>query len=234
MTTKPVCVVTGVGPGTGLAVVRRFVAGGYAVAMMARSAEALGTFARETPGTHPIPADVGSPASVEAAFARVRSELGAPSVLVHNAGNAVFGSVLDVTEANFEAAWRVNAHGLFLTARAVLPDMLAAGRGAIIVTGATASWRGGAAFAAFASAKAAQRVLAESMARSLGPRGIHVAYVVIDGVIDMPTTRAFFADKPDEFFLRPEAIADTYFYLAGQDRSAWTFEADLRPFGEKW
>lgn len=234
MTNKPVCVVTGVGPGTGLAVVRRFAAGGHTVAMMARSAEALAGFARETPGTHAIPADVGDAASVAAAFARVRSELGAPSVLVHNAGNAVFGSVLDVTEAAFEAAWRVNAHGLFLAARAVLPDMLAAGRGTIVVTGATAACRGGAAFAAFASAKAAQRVLAESMARSLGPRGIHVAYVVIDGVIDMPTTRAFFKDRPDEFFLRPDAIADTYFHLAGQDRSAWTFEADLRPFGEKW
>jgi NAD(P)-dependent dehydrogenase (short-subunit alcohol dehydrogenase family) len=234
METKPVCVVTGVGPGTGLAVVRRFAAGGYVVAMMARSAEALATFARDTPGTHPIPADVGNPASVEAAFARVKRELGAPSVLVHNAGNAVFGSVLDVTDANFEAAWRVNTYGLFLAARAVLPDMLAAGQGTILVTGATAALRGGAGFAAFASAKAAQRVLTQSMARSLGPRGVHVAYVVIDGVIDMPTTRAFFKDRPDDFFLRPAAIADTYFYLAGQDRSAWTFETDLRPFGEKW
>ena len=231
---KPVCVVTGVGPGTGLALARRFAAGGYAVGMMARSADALSAFARETPGTHPIPADVADPASVAAAIARVRSELGAPSVLVHNAGNAVFGSVLDVTEANFEAAWRVNTLGLFLTARAVLPDMLAAGQGTILVTGATASWRGGAAFAAFASAKAAQRVLAQSMARSLGPKGVHVAYVVIDGVIDMPTTRAFFKDKPDAFFLRPDAIADTFFYLAGQERSAWTFEVDLRPFGENW
>ena len=231
---KPVCVVTGVGPGTGLALARRFAAGGYAVAMMARSAEALATFARETPGTHPIPADVADPASVAAAVARVRSELGAPTVLVHNAGNAVFGSVLDVSEADFEAAWRVNALGLFLMARAVLPDMVAAGQGAILVTGATASWRGGAAFAAFASAKAAQRVLAQSMARSLGPKGVHVAYVVIDGVIDMPTTRAFFKDRPDEFFLRPDAIADTFFYVAGQDRSAWTFEVDVRPFAEKW
>jgi NAD(P)-dependent dehydrogenase (short-subunit alcohol dehydrogenase family) len=234
MATKPVCVVTGVGPGTGLAVARRFAAGGYAVAMMARSVDALAGFARETPGTHPIPADVSDAASVEAAFARVRRELGAPRVLVHNAGNAVFGAVLDVTPAQFETAWRVNTHGLFLAGRAVLPDMLATGAGTILVTGATSAWRGGAGFAAFASAKAAQRVLAESMARSVGPRGVHVAYVVIDGVIDMPTTRAFFKDKSDDFFLRPSAIADTYFYLAHQDRSAWTFEVDLRPFGEKW
>jgi NAD(P)-dependent dehydrogenase (short-subunit alcohol dehydrogenase family) len=138
----------------------------------------------------------------------VRAELGAPSVLVHNAGNAVFGSLLDVNEASFESTWRVNTYALFLVARAVVPDMLAAGRGAILVTGATASLRGGAGFAAFASAKAAQRVLAQSMARSLGPKGIHVAYVVVDGVIDMPATRGFFKDKPDDFFLRPDAIAD--------------------------
>jgi len=231
---RPVCVVTGVGPGTGVALARRFATGGYAVAMLARSADALAKFARETPGTHAFAADVGDPASVAAAVARVRSELGAPTVLVHNAGNAVFGSVLDVTEADFEAAWRVNALGLFLTTRAVLPDMLEAGRGTILVTGATAAWRGGAAFAAFASAKAAQRMLAQSMARSLGPKGVHVAYVVIDGVIDMPTTRGFFKDQPDSFFLRPDAIADTFFHVAGQDRSAWTFEVDLRPFAERW
>jgi len=231
---KPVCVVTGVGPGTGLAVARRFAAGGYRVAMLARSADALQRFARETPGTLPVPMDVTDPAAVSAAIERVRTELGAPTVLVHNAGNAVFGSVLDVTEASFEAGWRVNTYALFLLARAVAPDMVAAGHGAILVTGATASLRGGAGFAAFASAKAAQRVLAQSMAKSLGPKGIHVAYVVVDGVIDMPATRGFFKDRPDEFFLRPDAIADTFFYLAGQDRSAWSFEVDVRPFGEKW
>jgi NAD(P)-dependent dehydrogenase (short-subunit alcohol dehydrogenase family) len=234
MASKSVCVVTGVGPGTGLAVSRRFAEAGYAVAMMARSAEALAGFARDVPGTHAVAADVSDPASVDAAFARVRRELGAPNVLVHNAGNAVFGSILDVKPESFEAAWRVNAYGLYLTARAVLPDMLAAGRGTILVTGATAARRGGAGFAAFASAKAAQRVLAESIARSVGSRGVHVAYVVIDGVIDMPATRAFFANKPDEFFLRPDAIAETYHHLAHQDRSAWTFEADVRPFGETW
>ncbi len=234
MASKPVCVVTGVGPGTGIAVARRFAAGGYEVAMLARSADALDAFARETPGAHAVPADVADPASVGAAFARVRSELGVPVVLVHNAGNAVFGSVLDVKPASFEAAWRVNTYGLFLAARAALPDMLEAGRGALLVTGATAARRGGAGFAAFASAKAAQRILAESIARSVGPRGVHVAYVVIDGVIDMPATRAFFEDKPDEFFLKPAAIAETYYQIAHQDRSAWTFETDLRPFGESW
>src|SRR6185436_11113616 len=100
---KPVCMVTGVGAGTGLAVARRFAAEGYQVAMLARSAEALERFARETPGTLPVPTDVTDPAAVTAAVERVRAELGAPSVLVHNAGNAVFGSLLDVNEAAFEA-----------------------------------------------------------------------------------------------------------------------------------
>jgi len=112
--------------------------------------------------------------------------------------------------------------------------MIAAGGGTILVTGATASLRGGAAFAAFASAKAGQRALAQSMARLLGPKGVHVAYVVIDGVIDMPRTRESMANAPKEPFLAPDAIAETYWQVASQDRSAWTFELDLRPFTEKW
>lgn len=112
--------------------------------------------------------------------------------------------------------------------------MLDAARGAIVVTGATSAWRGGANFAAFAPAKAAQRSLAQSMARSLGPKGIHVAYLVVDGVIDIPSTRTLFPDRPDDFFLKPDAIAATAHALVHQDRSAWTFEADVRPFGETW
>ena len=112
--------------------------------------------------------------------------------------------------------------------------MLNAGRGSVIVIGATASLRGGAGTAAFAPAKAAQRSLAQSMARSLGPQGIHVGYVVVDGVIDMPRTRQLLRDRPDDFFLKPDEIADTVYHLVEQDRSAWTFELDLRPFGEKF
>ena len=112
--------------------------------------------------------------------------------------------------------------------------MLDAARGAIIVTGATASLRGGANTAAFAAAKAAQRSLAQSAARSLGPKGIHVAYVIVDGVIDMPTTRTLLPDQPDEFFLKPDAIAETVYHIAHQDPSAWTFEVDIRPHVEKW
>ena len=231
---RPVCVVTGVGPGTGAAVSRRFAAGGHAVAMLARDGEKLAALAGEIEGARGYATDVTDPDSVTASCERIAAELGAPSVLVHNAGNAAFGSIMDVTAEVMESAWRVNTLGLHLCARAVIPGMLEAGKGTILVTGATASVRGGAAFAAFASAKAAQRILAQSMARHLGPQGIHVAYAVIDGVIDMPLTRAFFADRPDDFFLAPDAIAETYWHLAHQHPSAWSAEVDLRPFGERW
>ena len=112
--------------------------------------------------------------------------------------------------------------------------MLERGGGAIVVTGNTSARRGMPAFAGFAPTKAAQRILAESMARSLGPRGIHVSYVVIDAVIDLPWTRRRMPDAPDDFFAQPAAIADTVWHLAHQEKSAWSFEVDLRPFGEKW
>jgi NAD(P)-dependent dehydrogenase (short-subunit alcohol dehydrogenase family) len=112
--------------------------------------------------------------------------------------------------------------------------MLARGGGAIVVTGATASLRGNVRTAAFASAKAGQRALAQSMARHLGPKGVHVGYVVVDGVVDLASTRARMADKPDDFFLKPAEIAEAVHFLAHQPRSAWTFELDLRPFGERW
>jgi len=232
--TSNVCVVTGVGPGTGASLVRKFAGAGYRVAMLARSAERLRELERAIPGARAYLTDVADPVQVHDVFRRIRSDLGAVDVLLHNAGSGSFGTLDAVTPEAFEASWRVNAFALLLLAREVMPAMLEAGRGAIVVTGATASWRGGANTAAFAAAKAAQRSLAQSMARSLGPRGIHVAYVIVDGVIDMPVTRGFFRDRPDDFFLKPAAIAETVYQLTRQDPSAWTFELDLRPFGEKW
>ena len=231
---EKICVVTGVGPGTGAALVRRFAAGGHRVAMIARSADRLSELAGTIPGARGYAADVGDAAAVRDAFARIRSELGPVDTLLYNAGSGVFAPFLDTPPELFEAAWRVNALGLLLCAREVAPAMVEAGRGAILVTGATASLRGGVNFAAFAPAKAAQRSLAQSMARSLGPHGIHVGYVIVDGVIDIPVTRAMLSDRPDDFFLSPDAIAETFWQLAHQDRSAWTFELDVRPFGEKW
>ena len=231
---EKICVVTGVGPGTGAALVRRFAAGGHRVAMIARSADRLSELAGTIPGARGYAADVGDAAPVRDAFARIRSDLGPVDTLLYNAGSGVFAPFLDTPPELFEAAWRVNALGLLLCAREVAPAMVEAGRGAILVTGATASLRGGVNFAAFAPAKAAQRSLAQSMARSLGPHGIHVGYVIVDGVIDIPITRAMLSDRPDDFFLSPDAIAETFWQLAHQDRSAWTFELDVRPFGEKW
>ncbi|MEW6270891.1 MAG: SDR family NAD(P)-dependent oxidoreductase [Thermodesulfobacteriota bacterium] len=230
----PVCLVTGVGPGTGAALCRRFARAGYRVAMLARSAERLAEMAREIPGTKAFPTDVTDVGALRDTFARVRAELGPVRVLLHNAGNASFGDLLHVTVDQLEQAFRINTTALLVCGQEAAPDMIAAGGGAIVVTGATASLRGGAPFAAFAPAKAAQRSLAQSMARLLGPQGVHVAYVIVDGVIDMPTTRSLMRDRPDEAFLEPDAIAEVFWQLVQQDRSAWTFELDLRPFGEKW
>jgi len=232
--TSPVCIVTGVGAGTGAAICRRFAREGYRVAMIARSPDTLAEFEADIPGTSAFPTDVTDEDALRASLGRIRQEMGPARVLVHNAGNASFGDLMNVDTAKFEQAWRINTLALFVCGQEVAPGMIAAGGGTILVTGATASLRGGAAFAAFASAKAGQRALAQSMARLLGPKGVHVAYVVIDGVIDMPRTRESMANAPKEPFLAPDAIAETYWQVASQDRSAWTFELDLRPFTEKW
>jgi NAD(P)-dependent dehydrogenase (short-subunit alcohol dehydrogenase family) len=227
-------VVTGVGSGNGLSISRKFADKGYRVAMLARSADRLRELASRVPGGQGYATDVGDAAVVKDVFTRIRSDLGPVDVLVHNAGSGVFGSFLDTRPDAFEQAWRTNALGLLLCGQEAARDMLDSGRGAIVVIGATAALRGGAGFASFAPAKAAQRSLAQSMARSLGPRGIHVSYLVIDGVIDIPRTRELLPEKPDDFFLRPDRIADLVCFLVEQDPSAWTFEVDLRPYAESW
>ncbi len=229
-----VCVVAGVGPGTGAALSRRFASGGYRVAMLARDPERLASLEREIGGSRGYAVDVTDAARGKEVVGRIGSELGPPSVLVHNAVSGHFGEFLDIEPEVLERTFRTNVLSLMLLGQALVPGMLAADGGAIVVTGNTSAWRGAATFAGFAPSKAAQRILAQAMARSLGPKGIHVAYVVIDAVIDVPWTRQAFASKPDEFFARPDAIAETVYHVAHQQRSAWTFEVDLRPFGEKW
>jgi NAD(P)-dependent dehydrogenase (short-subunit alcohol dehydrogenase family) len=231
---EKVCVVTGAGWGNGASLARRFAHGAYRVAMLARTEGRLRELERAIPGSRGYPTDVTDAQAIHDTFTRIRSELGTVDVLLHNAGSGAFGPLLEVTPEVFEASWRTNAYALLLLMRQVVPDMLDAARGAIIVTGATASLRGGANTAAFAAAKAAQRSLAQSAARSLGPKGIHVAYVIVDGVIDTPTTRALLPDQPDQFFLKPDAIAETVYHITHQDPSAWTFEVDIRPHVEKW
>jgi NAD(P)-dependent dehydrogenase (short-subunit alcohol dehydrogenase family) len=231
---QPVCAIVGVGPGNGAAFARRFAAEGHRVALCARSLDVLSKMAEDIPGSRAYAVDAAEPESAAAAFARVREDLGPITTLVYNAGSAVFGDIDALDFDAFRTAWEINTGGLFLAAKDVLPDMRAAGGGNIVVIGATASLKGSAAFAAFASAKAGQRGLAQALARKLGPEKIHVSYVIVDGVIDIPRTRKMLPDRPDDFFLKADEIADAVFYLTRQDASAWTFELDLRPFGEKW
>jgi len=231
---KNVCVISGVGPGTGAALARRFAKGGYQVAMLARDEARLESLEKEIDGAHAYPCDVSDRTKVDATIARIDSELGVPGVLIHNAVGGAFGSFLEIDPDVLNKNFQVNAMGLLYLARRVAPAMIEAGAGAIVATGNTSAVRGKANFAGFAPSKAAQRILAEAMARDLGPKGIHVAYLVIDAVIDVPWTRAAFKDRPDEFFIQPTAIAEEIWHLVHQERSAWTFNAELRPFGESW
>jgi NAD(P)-dependent dehydrogenase (short-subunit alcohol dehydrogenase family) len=231
---KKVAVVAGVGPGIGAALARRFAKAGYAVAMLARKRDTLDALEREIEGARGYPCDVGSADSVAHVFAAIRTELGEVEVLLYNAGSGVFGDVESITPEQFEASWRVNTYGALLCAREVIPAMKAAAGGSIIFTGATASRRGVPRTAAFAPAKAAQRSLAESMARSLWPSGIHVALIIVDGVVDLARTRQSMPEKPDSYFIKPSAVADMALQLTCQDRSAWSFEVEARPFAEHW
>lgn len=230
----PVCVIPGAGPGLGAALARRFADAGYAVAMLARDPARMDELAADIEGARAYACDVTDPTGIDRAFEAIETDLGPANALLYNAGNAAFGAVDEIEPDAFEAAWRVNTFGLYHCTRRVLPGMRAAGGGCILVTGATASLRGGARFAGFAAAKAAQRSLAQSMARQLGPEGIHVALAVIDGVIDTPRTRKMMPDRAEDAFLDPDAIAESYLQLARQPRSAWTFELDLRPHAESW
>jgi NAD(P)-dependent dehydrogenase (short-subunit alcohol dehydrogenase family) len=231
---RPVVVISGVGPGTGAAVTRRFAAGGYAVAMLARNLERLDQLAAEIPNAHAYPCDVTDEAAIDAALTDIRSDLGLPTVLIHNAVGGAIGNFLTIDPAVLNRNFQINTMGLLYLARRLAPDMIEAGRGAIVVTGNTSSIRGRANFAGLAPTKAAQRILAESMARELGPRGVHVAHVLIDAVIDLEWTRRRWADAPDDFFMKPSAIADEIWHVTHQDRSAWSFNVELRPFGETW
>lgn len=231
---RPICAILGVGPGNGCALANRFAAGGYDVALLSRSREKLEHYARQTGAAGIFPCDARDAGSVTAALAGLAERHGPVDVLCYNAGGGGWSNPEETTPDDMEEAFRVNVTGLLAAARAVIPGMIGKGGGAIMVSGATASLRGGATTTAFAAAKAAQRSLAQSLARHLGPKGIHVALFIIDGVIDLARTRKMLPDKPDTFFLKPAEIADSVFHVARQPKSAWTFELDLRPFVEKW
>jgi NAD(P)-dependent dehydrogenase (short-subunit alcohol dehydrogenase family) len=232
--TAPVCLISGVGPGTGSALAKRFTEGGYRVALLARNEERLAALEKELPNARAYRCDVSARAQVEVVASAVERDLGNPSVVIHNAVGGAFGTFQEIDPSILNRNFQVNTMGLLYLARRFTPAMVGAGSGAFVVTGNTSALRGKPGFAGFAPTKAAQRILAEAIARDLGPRGVHVAYVVVDAVIDLEWTRKRFDGRPDEFFIKPGAIADEIWHVVHQDRSAWSFNVELRPFGEAW
>jgi NAD(P)-dependent dehydrogenase (short-subunit alcohol dehydrogenase family) len=232
---RPVAVVIGVGPGLGASLARRF-ATQYAVAINARSLDflhELATDIREHTGVAlEVQADTSKPQDVHRAFELIRARLGEPEVLLFNAAAGPLGNINEITADQFENCMRVNALGAFLCAKECAPAMIARGRGAMLFTGATAGIKAGPRSIAFGPGNFAKRGLAQSLARDLGPKGIHVAWINIDGGIDLPHRQRPNANTHD--LLSPGAIAETYWHLAHQDRSAWTMELELRPFKEKF
>lgn len=235
---KDVIVVVGVGPALGSAVARRFASENFSVALLARSLKTTEPLAEELRAANhealAMVMDATRPESVERAFMDIGEQLGPPNVLVYNAGVFSTGQVADIAPEDFERCWQINCMGGFLAAKAALEPMLAAGGGTIIFTGATASLRGGKGFANLAVGKFGLRALAQSLAREVGPEGIHVAHVVIDGQIDTPRIRQHQPDRATHTLLDPDAIAAAYLALNRQDRTAWTQEMDLRPAVESF
>lgn len=227
---RPLALVTGVGPGTGSALVKRFAEGGYRVAMLARSADRLAQLAGEVEGTIACPCDITDQTALSETVAR----LGTPRVVVHNAVAGAFGTWEQIETETLRQNIEINTLAMMNLAKLTAPAMVEAGEGALIVTGNTSALRGSAMFAGFAPSKAAQRILAESLARDLAPKGVHVAYLIIDAVIDVPWARQRYAEKGDDFFISPASIAAEVFHLAHQPRDAWSFLAEVRPFHEPW
>lgn len=238
MSESKVAVVTGVGPGLGAAVARRFAREGFAVGVMARNEEKLTQIQTEIEkdggNALAIPADATDPSSMTWAFSQVQQKLGTPDVFVYNTGAFQMAGILEITPEQFESNWKANCFGAFLGAQQVLPAMLERGQGTILLTGATAGMRGSADFAGLAVGKFGLRALAQSMAREFGPQGIHVAHVIIDGMIDTPRVRGMAPDREPHTLLSAEAIAESYWQLYLQHPTAWTLELDLRPAVERF
>ena len=233
-TSTKVCLVTGVGPGTGTSLVKRFAAGGYKVAMLARDGDRLAELAQTVSDTTAYVCDVTDYASLESILDRIREDLGPIQIVMHNAVGAVLKNYLDLDPDELRRNFEVNTVALLRLAQLVTPAMIEQGGGVILATGNTSAYRGKANFAGFAPTKAAQRILLESIARHSGPQGVHAAYIAIDAVIDVPWTRKAFSDKPDEFFCQPDDIAQVCFDVAHQPKTAWSSDVVIRPYGENW
>jgi NAD(P)-dependent dehydrogenase (short-subunit alcohol dehydrogenase family) len=233
-----VAAIAGVGPGLGASLARKFAKEGCRIALLARSSDFLEVLSMELRrrGTQAvaIPTDISAADQVAAAFHRIREQLGSVDVLVNNAsaGGPFTQSFVEIDAESFARGWRVGVLGAFLCSQAVAPDMLRKGTGCILFTGATSSVRG--ASITFSSAKFAIRGLAQALARELWPKGIHVAHIIIDGVIRESEIELGGDDKTAEPLMNPAAIAEAYWGLVKQDRSAWSLEIDLRPDHEKF
>ena len=233
-----VAAIAGVGPGLGASLARKFAKEGCRIALLARSSDFLEALSKELrrrgTQTVAIPTDISAADQVAAAFHRIREQLGSVDVLVNNAsaGGPFTQSFVEIDAESFARGWRVGVLGAFLCSQAVAPDMLRKGTGCILFTGATSSVRG--ASITFSSAKFATRGLAQALARELWPKGIHVAHIIIDGVIRESEIELGSDDKTAEPLMNPAAIAEAYWGLVKQDRSAWSLEIDLRPNQEKF
>jgi len=242
MSERGVCCVIGAGDATGSAVARRFAKEGYTVCVARRTEAALKPLVDQITAEGGRALAFGLDARREDAvinfFQHIEVEVGPVEVLVFNVGGNVRFPILETTAQKYFKVWEMCALAGFLTGREAARVMQPRGRGTLLFTGATASVRGSNGFAAFAGGKAALRALAQSMAREFGPQGLHVAHVIIDGLIDTAFARTNFAQRVDELgpdgILNPDHIADAYWWLHSQPRDAWTFELDLRPSVERW
>jgi len=230
--TKLCCVVGLGGGGIGEHVAMRFAKGGYKIAMISRTKSTLEKLEKEVPNSKGYVCDATDSKEVHATVETIVKDFDTTiDTLIYNVGMGAFKPFADTSEELFEACWRSGPKGLFSFAKAVVPGMLAKKSGVIGVTGATASWRGIGATVAFAPAKFGVRALTQSLAREMGPKGIHVFHVIIDGIVDMPKTRLWMQNKPDDEFMKPTAIAETYWTLANQHKSAWSCEVNLAASG---
>jgi len=238
MNTERVAVVVGVGPGLGASIAKRFAKEGYYVAILARTVDKLtpvhDDIVKAGGKALIVPCDAANIESVTTAFKTVREKAGDPEVLVYNAGRYKRATILDETPAAFEEVWKILCYGAFLCTQQVAHEMVKKGRGTILLTGATASLRGGAAFLSLSVGKFGLRALSQSLARELGPKGIHVAHIIVDGIIKGEQTKQWFPDRPDTEFIDPNALADLYWTLHTQNQTVWTQELDIRPSAEKF
>ncbi|WP_123537392.1 SDR family NAD(P)-dependent oxidoreductase [Halosimplex salinum] len=230
-------VIAGVGPGLGESLARKFAGEGCQVALLARSAEYLRDLADDLPESGEglaVPTDLERPGEIREAFETIREEFGPVDVLVNHASAGSWNGLLDASVEDVDRAWAVNGRGAFVCSQEAAGDMVAGDGGTIVFTGATSALRGRDGAIGFSAAKFAARGMAESMARELGPEGVHVAHVVIDGQILTPGAAEANPDRDEESFLDPDEIAESYWHLVEQDRSAWTLELDLRPHVEEF